>query len=164
MNTDEMVGWIKKAGEAERVSEFSYNYVPDVFLTLAYASKFAFSQIREGCKETRVNKFTRQPEETLNEEKLRLEYARFIIKGWRGVTPEKLNQIVPGIKMVIEKEKLGKNEPFDPAEEIPYHYEIGAVLLQYSRDFENFILTVAGSAENFANVAEAKKSEYENLK
>jgi hypothetical protein len=155
VSTQELIGWIKKAGESERVLEFQYPFARDLYFQVAYASKHVLQQIREECKESVFNPRTRQPEERLNEDKMRRSYARLIIHGWRGLTLSKLQRIVPGV--------VPDREGVDPETEIRYDEDLAAVLIQYSIEFENWVIDTATNVENFTTVALKKKEQYENL-
>lgn len=155
ISTKDLIGWIKKAGESERVLEFQYPFVSNLFFLVAYASKHVLQQIREECKESFFNTRTRQPEERLNEDKMRKAYSRLIIRGWRGMSLAKLQQIVPGV--------VPDREGISPEIEVPYEEELAAVLIQYSIEFENWVIDVATNVSNFSSVALKKKEQLENL-
>ena len=155
ISTKDLIGWIKKAGESERVLEFQYPYIPNLFFLVAYASKHVLQQIREECKESFFNTRTRQPEERLNEEKMRKAYSRLIIRGWRDLTLDKLQKIVPGV--------ASDKEGISPDIAVPYEDELAAVLIQYSIEFENWVIDMATNVQNFSTVAMKKKEQFENL-
>lgn len=156
ISTKDLIGWIKKAGESERVLEFQYPFAKDLYFLVAYASKHVLQQIREECKESFFNTRTRQPEERLNEEKMRKSYARLIVHGWRGLTLAKLQKIVPGV--------VPDREGVDPNISVSYEEELAAVLIQYSIEFENWVIDTATNVENYTQVAGKKKDQYENLR
>jgi len=153
---EDLAGWIRKAGKRERVVELQYPYagLNDVFVSIGYASKFILQQIREAAKEFYMNPRTRQQEERLNDEKLKKEYAAFIIKGWRGMTVERLRKLVPTLEV---------DAAVDPTTEVPYSQDVALSIMEVSMDFETWIIDSAQNVENFARVAEAKKEQYENL-
>jgi hypothetical protein len=155
ISVQELVSWIKKAGESERVLEFQYPYVPNFFVKVAYASKHVLQQIREECKETFFNTRSRTQEEKLNDEKMRKAYARQIIQGFRGLTLGGLQKIVPGTG--VDQENVSLDTP------VEYTEELAEVLIQVSIDFENWVIDIATNVENFSKVALKKKEQLENL-
>lgn len=152
-STKDFVALIKKAGKAQRSSEFLCPYIEDFFVEIAYASKFVLNQIREVSKEIHGNPRTGQREERLNDSKLRKEYAHHIIKDWKNLTPEKLNEILPG----IDYPKADKNKA------IPFDQEIAVALLESSLEFESWIIDIATEVKNFKYIAEKQEKIEENL-
>lgn len=150
--SNEFVGLIKKAGKAQRVGEFQCPYVKDFYVKIAYASKFVMNQIRDAAKEVVSNPRTREREERLNDEKLRKEYTRQLILGWRGLTVGTLAKIVPGAI-----------SDADQAKEIPFDIETAEAILEVSLEFENWVIDVATSVDNYTSLVEQKQKEAENL-
>lgn len=164
LKAEELAGWIKKAGESQRVSEFQYPFATGLYVNVSYASKFLISQIREASKEMFMNPRTRQQEERLNDEKLRTEYARTILKGWRGLTLETLKILVPGVDVIIERDLADRGEEVTEAKtEIPFDSSLAKVIMQNSMDFENWVIDIATNSANYTKIAEVKKDQYENL-
>jgi len=157
---DNLGEWIKKAGESQRVSEFQYPFASTFFVNIAYASKFLLGQIREASKEISMNLRTHQSEDHINENKMRDEYARVIIKGWRGLTIKALYLLVPGLDVVMEKETAGT---IGDEVEIPYDPAIASIIMKNSLDFETWIIDIAVNSANFSKIAESKKAQIENL-
>jgi len=160
IKVEDLGAFIKKAGESQRVSEFQYPFASTFFVSVAYASKFLLNQIREASKETFMNPRTRQSEDRINEDKLRNEYARIIMKGWRGLTVKVLNLLVPGLDIVMEKEG-GVAAELDV--EIPYDQALANVIMRNSLDFESWIIDIATNSSNYTRIAEIKKEQLENL-
>jgi len=150
----ELAGWIRKAGKAQRTLEFQCPYVKDFFVQITYASKFILTQIREVAREIWTNPRTREREEKMNDDKLRKEYAKQIIAGWRGLTVEKLSKFLPGIKIEGATSK---------DTEVPFEADVAVAFLEVSIEFENWVVSTATEVENYSSVAEQKKAEFENL-
>jgi len=112
------------------------------------------TQIREASREIWTNPRTREREEKMNDDKLRREYARHIIKGWRGLTVEKLLRIVPGAAV---------EGAISADSEVPFDIDIAIAFLEVSIEFENWIVSTATEVENYSSIGELKKAEYENL-
>lgn len=152
-NTKDFASLIRKAGKAQRTGEFSCPYIKDFHVELAYASKFVLNQIREVAREIHGNPRTGAKEERLNEDKLRNEYARQIILGWKGLTPAKADDLLPGLEF-SESEK-DKN--------IPFTHDIALALLEASLEFEAWVIDIATEVQNFKHVAEKQEKLEENL-
>lgn len=151
--TKDFASLIRKAGKAQRTGEFSCPYIKEFFVEIAYASKFVLNQIREVAREIHGNPRTGAKEERLNEDKLRNEYARQIIRDWRGLTPEKLPDILPGLEY-SDAEKV---------KDIPFTHDIALALLEASLEFEAWIIDIATEVQNFKHVAEEQEKIEENL-
>jgi len=153
MTSQELASLIRKAGEKERVNEFEFPEISGFRVKLAYASKMLMSQIREVARVVRKNFRTGRIIEDFDEEKLRDAYANYIVKGWKGLTVDRLRECIPGIKIT------GKRG----SEEIPYSVEVATALMDVSAEFENWIVEVAGDVHNYKDVAIKKKEQQENL-
>ena len=51
-------------------------------------------KLRKRCVTTKFDKKTRQPEETLDEEKFIVEYCKAVIKGWSGLKYRYLEELL----------------------------------------------------------------------
>lgn len=149
----ELISAIKKAGKAEKVVEFQYPYVPDVFLRISYASKQLLKMITEEAKESFFNVQTRQQEDRLNDEKFNRAAARELLKGWRGLTINGLKTILAG-----RGEILG-----DPEQEVTFDEELAFTLMDASLELQAWVINVATNVTNFSKVAEQKADELKNL-
>ena len=150
----DLAEWIRKAGKSQRVVEFQYPYLPGLFISIAHASKFILQQIREIAKESFINPRTREQEDRFNDEKLRSEYCRHIINGWRGLTIATMKKIVPGLSV---------EGGSDDSTEIPFSHDVAMAIMEVSIEFENWVLASAMDTGNFTRVDEKKKEEFENL-
>ena len=166
--------WITKAGKTERVEEFQYPYVSDFYVKIAYASRFVLNQIRQQAAEGYTDRRTRTREERLNEEKVSLGYAERIVRGWKGLTVKGLDSLIPGTidEAVSQYDEAKKQNPDlkiqnqEEVEKIEVEYSIETTvgILTNSVDFMNWIVDIAGNAENYSKLAEKKQEQYENLK
>ena len=144
---------IRRAGKAQRTVEFQCPYVEDFFVKITFASKFNINQLRESSREVSVNSRTREREERTNEGKLRKEYARIIVHGWRGLTGRKLEKLLPGFNVPTEMLES----------DIPYNVPNTVALLEASMEFETWVLNTAMDLENYKAVDREKSKEFENL-
>lgn len=168
-----IANWAATAGKAERIAEFKYPYADVFFVSIAYASRFVLNQIRQLAAEPYTDRRTRTREERLDDGKLQLGYAERIIKGWRGFNVGKLEKIIPGTldEAIASYEEAKKKNPelkVPSVEEIKkmkvdYSVQTAQTILSNSVDFMNWVVEIAGNAENYSAVAAKKKKEYENL-
>ena len=150
---ENLVGMIKKAGKAQRTVEFLCPYTKEFYVDITWASKVILMTIRDASVEVFFNTKTRDREERLNDDKLRNEYVDQIVRGWRGLTPRELKKLLPGF--TCEEENLD--------DDVPFEREIALVLMEYSVDFESWIIDTATLTENYTTVEEKKNKEFENL-
>jgi len=152
--TKDFAGLIRKAGKAQRTGSFLNPDIKGFHVEIAYASKFVLNQIREVAREIHGNARSGQKEERLNEEKLRNEYARQIIRDWKGLTPEKLKEILPGVE-------FGKDVANT---QIPFSHDVAVALLEASLEFEAWVIDIATEVKNFKHVAVRQEELQDNLK
>jgi len=147
-----LVSEIEKAGKTKRVGKFKFSYVEDCFVEIAFASKFIMNQMREASREF-VTVRGRDQEERLNDDKLREQYAKRIILGWKGLTGRKLVKFMPGITVAAA----------DLEKEIPYDPSIAMALLKFSIEFENFCISISNEIKNFEELDQEKVAEEKDL-
>jgi len=153
MDNKNLLNAIQKAGKVKRTLEFSCPYIKDFFVSITYANKMVLQDIRDASREVRFNPRTREREEELNEDKLREQYATKLISGWRGLTPRKLQKLLPGLS--VEDEDLDNS--------IPYTKEIAIALLDSSLEFTSWVDSIATTVENFTAIEKKQEKELENL-
>jgi len=158
MKPNELAEQIKKAGRQQRVIEFQCPYIPECYVSLAFANRFVLNQIREAAREVFTNPRTRLQEEKFNDAKLREAYAVNVIQAWRGLTYEKLQQLIPGLEV---KDEAGK--PVDLKVDVPFDTTVAVALLSESLEFENWVIEIASNVDNYSHIAKQKKKESENL-
>ena len=154
METKDLIGAIKSAGKAKRTLEFKYPKIDGFYVQITYATKFILNQIREFAREISTDFRTRGSVENYNDEKLRQGYAKNFIKGWKGLTSQTLQKMLPGL--VVKGKELGA--------EIPFTQDLAFALLTESIEFENWIINTAMTVENYQPVAEKQEEEEGNLK
>jgi len=159
MKAIELAEQIKKAGKIQRVIEFQCPYIPECFVSLAFANRFVLNQIREAAREVFKNPRTGLQEERFNDEKLRAAYAQHVIQNWKGLTYEKLQKLIPGLEI---KDDAGK--PVALKDDVPFDTGVAAAMLNASIEFENWVIDIASNIDNYSSIAEQKKKETENLK
>lgn len=153
MNNKDLIGSIEKAGKTKRTMEFSCPLIKGFFVSLTYANRFVLQEIREGSKEYRFDRRTKERVEELNEEKLIEYYAIKLINDWRGLTARKLKDILPGLE--VNEEDLDTN--------IAYNKEIAISILKNSLDFSSWVDSIATDSKYFTEIEKSQVKEYENL-
>jgi hypothetical protein len=148
----ELISAIKKAGASEKVVEFQYPYVTEVFFSLAYASKQLLKGITDEARESFFNTRSRQQEDRINDEKFSRASARQLIKSWRGLTVGRLRKIVVGLEI-----------SGDDNQEVLYDEELAFVMMDNSIDLQLWVVNTATDVSNYARIAEVKKEQYQNL-
>ena len=105
---------------------------------VANLSRKELINLRKRCTITKFNRKTRQPEETLDDEKFIKEFTKAIVKNWKGLTLENLQNLI-----LIDTE--GK----DMQEELPYTEENAQVLVNSSSEFDQWLNEVSFDISNF---------------
>ena len=148
-----IVDSIQKAGKVKSTIEFSCPYIKEFFVSITYANRMVLQEIRDASREVRFDPRTRERQEELNEDKLREQYASRLIKSWRGLTPRKLQKLLPGL---ITEDK-------DLDNEIPYTKDVGIALFESSLEFTAWVDCFATTVENYTSVEKKQEEELENL-
>jgi len=170
LESKDIAGWIGKAGKTERTKEFEYPHILGFFVLITYGSKFILNQIRELARDPRADT-SPQGGERILEPKLNQGYARWIIRGWSGLTLERLEEIIPGVfeeGMEQAKEQAPEGTPVDIEKLKKAEVEFSEVtcieMFDSSVEFSNWVVRVSGDTKKYADVGEKKAEEYENLK
>lgn len=119
---------IKNLMIGEKVVEVEFPDSDDFYVSLSYLSREKLLKIRNRAMVVKFNKRSRQREEEIDNDKFLEEYAREVLKGWRGLTLRELSRILP-------VETAGQ----DLKKEIPYSEEDALELLRNSTIFDQFV-------------------------
>jgi hypothetical protein len=95
-------------------------------------------KLRKGCMISKFDRKTKQPVETLDEEKYVAEFTKAAIKNWKGLTLGKLEQL-----LLID---IGKKKP---ETEVPFTLEDAELLVSNSGDFDSWLTDAVFDLENF---------------
>ena len=95
-------------------------------------------KLRNKCLTQKFNKKTRAFEEQLDEDKFLVQYVKGVIKGWRGLTYESLQELL--LVDVTEQ---------DPEDELEFTQENAEILMRNSGDFDSWVTEMVGDLENF---------------
>ncbi len=95
-------------------------------------------KLRKACMITKFDRKTKQPVETLDEEKYVSEFTKAAVKNWKGLTLEKLEQLM---LVDISGQKADT--------EVPFSVEDAEMLVSNSGDFDNWLTEAVFDLENF---------------
>ena len=110
------------------------------YVSLAYLSREKLVKVRNRSLVVKFNKRSRQREEEVDNDKFLEEYARAVVKGWRGLTIRELSKLMP-------IETTGANLEQD----VPYSEEHALELLRNSTIFDQFVTDTMNDFEVFEN-------------
>ena len=110
-------------------------------------SRKELTNIRKNCTVQKFDRKTRQIQETLDEDKFVEEFARGVVKGWKGLTLEHLETLI-----LID---MGDS---DPATEVDYTDENAQQLVANSNEFDTWLNEVVFDLENFRGKPERRST------
>jgi len=101
-------------------------------------SRKELTGLRKKCTTTKYDRKTRQPVESLDEDKFVTEFSKSVIKNWKGLTLEHLETL---LLVDIEGE--------DPEKELEYNEENAETLVSSSSEFDTWLNEVVFDLDNF---------------
>ena len=107
-------------------------------IDLCYLAREELVKLRKKCVTTKFNKKTRQPEEELDEDKFLVEYCKAVIKGWKGLKYQYLEEL-----LLVDVSAL------DPNDELKYTKENAELLMKNSSPFDTWVTETVSELENF---------------
>ena len=107
-------------------------------IDLCYLAREELVKLRKKCVTTKFNKKTRQPEEELDDDKFLLEYCKAVIKGWKGLKYQYLEEL-----LLVDVSAL------DPNDELKYTKENAELLMKNSSPFDTWVTETVSELENF---------------
>ncbi len=105
---------------------------------VANLSRKELTGLRKKCTTTKYDRKTRQPVESLDEDKFVTEFSKSVIKNWKGLTLEHLETL---LLVDIEGE--------DPEKELEYNEENAETLVSSSSEFDTWLNEVVFDLDNF---------------
>jgi len=109
-------------------------------IDLCYLAREELIKLRKKCLTTKFNRKTRQPEEELDEEKFLTEYCKAVIKGWKGLKFQYLEEL-----LLVDVSDL------DPNDTLPYTQENAELLMKNSTEMDSWVTETVGDLENFTS-------------
>lgn len=116
----------------------SYPGIAGFEVQLAYHSRPRLVKMRKDCMITKIDRKTRVPMEVLDEDRFVEEFANSMIKGWKGLTLEGLQDL---LAMNLSDQDL--------TAEVPYTKEDALILVKNSSEFETWLNEVVFDLQNF---------------
>jgi len=110
-------------------------------------SRKELTNIRKNCTVQKFDRKTRQIQETLDEDKFVEEFARGVVKSWRGLTLEHLETLI-----LID---MGDE---DPSSNVEYTDENAQQLVANSNEFDTWLNEVVFDLENFRGKSERRSA------
>ena len=107
-------------------------------VSLCYLAREELLKLRKRCLTTKFDKKTRQPEETLDEDKFLIEYCKAVIKGWSGLKYRYLEEL-----LLVDVGDL------DPEDTLPYTQDNAELLMKNSNVFDSWVTEAVADLENF---------------
>ena len=129
---------LKKLISSSKTVDIEYPGVPGLTLTLQYLGKDQLRKLRDRCTTNKFDRKTRQLKEELDQELFVKEFASAAIKGWEGLTMEKLSHLVP-----MEYSSQDSSKP------IPYTVDNAIVLIENSSELDSWLNDTVFDLENF---------------
>ena len=102
-------------------------------VSLCYLAREELLKLRKRCLTTKFDKKTRQPEETLDEDKFLIEYCKAVIKGWSGLKYRYLEEL-----LLVDVGDL------DPDDNLPYTQDNAELLMKNSNVFDTWVTDSVG--------------------
>tara|TARA_R110002074_G_scaffold340164_1_gene510652 strand:+ start:190 stop:642 length:453 start_codon:yes stop_codon:yes gene_type:complete len=112
--------------------------LPGFEVEIANLSRKELTGLRKKCTTTKYDRKTRQPVETLEEERFITEFSKSVIINWKGLTLEHLETL-----LLVDIE--GK----DPKKELEFTEENAETLVSSSTEFDTWLNEVVFDLENF---------------
>lgn len=107
-------------------------------VSLCYLGREELIKLRKKCVTTIFDKKTRQPVESLDEDKFLTEYCNSVIKGWKGLKYTYLEELL-----------LVDTTGLNPEDELPHTGENAELLMKNSSVFDGWVTETVGDLENF---------------
>lgn len=105
---------------------------------LCYLAREELLKLRKKCVTTKFSKKTRQPEESLDEEKFLVQYCKSVIKSWSGLKYSYLEEL-----LLVDVSSLDRDAC------LPYTQENAELLMRNSGDFDTWVTETVSDLENF---------------
>jgi len=105
---------------------------------LTYLAREELLKLRNKSVSQKFNKKTRAYEEQLDNDKFLTEYCKAIIKGWKGLKYNYLEEL-----LLVDISEV------DPEDTLMWNNENAELLMKNSSDFDEWVSETVGELENF---------------
>ena len=123
---------------ASKTVEIDFPGFTGMTVSLCYLGREELLKLRKRCVTTKFDKKTRQPEETLDEDKFIVEYCKAVIKGWSGLKYRYLEEL-----LLVDVGDL------DPDDTLLYTQDNAELLMKNSTIFDGWVTEAVADLENF---------------
>ena len=107
-------------------------------IKLTYLAREELLKLRNKSVSQKFNKKTRAYEEQLDNDKFLTEYCKAIIKGWKGLKYNYLEEL-----LLVDISEV------DPEDTLMWNNENAELLMKNSSDFDEWVSETVGELENF---------------
>ena len=112
--------------------------LPGFEVEVANLSRKELTGLRKKCTTTKYDRKTRQPVETLDEEKFVTEFTKAVVKNWKGLS-------LIHLETLLLIDMTGQ----DPAKELEFNEENAETLVSSSTEFDTWLNEVVFDLDNF---------------
>lgn len=112
------------------------DYIPGFEVEVNYIPRSEMTAIVKNCQQTKMNRKTRQVENTLDEDKFLKEFVGRAINNWKGLNTENIQKLVP---VQVEGEKA----------DVPYSEDNAIFLVKESSAFDEWVNEKVTEVETF---------------
>lgn len=114
-------------------------------IEIANLARNKLIELRKRCMITKFDRKTKQPIETLDEEKFVAEFTKATIKNWKGLKMRHLEEL-----MLVDI--TGQ----DPDKDVPYSPEDAEALVSNSGDFDHWLNDAVFDLQNFRTTGDGE--------
>ena len=136
---------LKKLVVDTKAAWIDFPGLPGFEVEVVNLSRKELTALRKRCITSKFDRKSRQLVEDLDEDKFVEEFAKAVIKNWKGLTLENLENLI-----LIDTD--GK----DLSEELPYTRENAEVLISSSSEFDTWLNEVVFDLDNFRSGSEKR--------
>ena len=111
---------------------------PGMSIDLCYLAREELMKLRKKTITTKFDKRTRQPTESLDEDKFIVEYVKAVVKGWSGLKYAYLEDL-----LLVDISNL------DPEDTLEFTQDNAELLMKNSTEFDTWVTETVGDLENF---------------
>ena len=111
---------------------------PGMSIDLCYLAREELMKLRKKTITTKFDKRTRQPTESLDEDKFIVEYVKAVVKGWSGLKYAYLEDL-----LLVDISNL------DPEDTLEFTQDNAELLMKNSTEFYTWVTETVGDLENF---------------
>ena len=111
---------------------------PGMSIDVCYLAREELMKLRKKTITTKFDKRTRQPTESLDEDKFIVEYVKAVVKGWSGLKYAYLEDL-----LLVDISSL------DPEDTLEFTQDNAELLMKNSTEFDTWVTETVGDLENF---------------